>query len=195
MQGRFHYYEGYSVGEVTYGVRTLKLLGIEKLIITNAAGGVNKKFKPGDLMVITDHINNTGTNALIGENIDEFGPRFPDLTFAYDKEFIKLAEKMGKKVGVSVKRGIYCGNAGPSYETPAEIKMMRKWGADAVGMSTVPEVIAAAHAGIKTLGISCITNMASGILDQALTHTEVMETAVSVKQKFGALVKEILKAI
>ncbi|HPN30103.1 MAG TPA: purine-nucleoside phosphorylase [bacterium] len=193
MQGRFHYYEGYSVEEVTYGVRTLKMLGVEKLIITNAAGGVNKKFKPGDLMLITDHINNTGTNALIGDNIDELGPRFPDLTFAYDREYVKLAERLSRKAGVSVKRGIYCGNAGPSYETPAEIKMMRKWGADAVGMSTVPEVIAAAHAGMRTLGISCITNMASGILDQALTHTEVMETANSVKLKFEILVKEIIK--
>ncbi|HPP87553.1 MAG TPA: purine-nucleoside phosphorylase [bacterium] len=193
MQGRFHYYEGYSISEVTYGVRTMKLLGINKLIITNAAGGANKKFKPGDLMIITDHINNMGTNPLIGDNLDIFGPRFPDLTFAYDREYIKETLKIAKKIDIKVQTGVYCANTGPSYETPAEIKMMRRWGADAVGMSTVPEVIAAAHAGMRVLGITCITNMASGILDQELTHTEVMETSKRVKEKFKSLVKKVLE--
>ncbi len=181
MQGRFHYYEGYPIADVTFGVRTMKKLGINKLIITNAAGGVNKKFEPGDLMIITDHINNSGANPLIGENIEEFGSRFPDLSYAYDSEYIELAEKVAKRLKSSIKKGIYCGNTGPSYETPAEIRMMRKWGADAVGMSTVPEVIAAAHAGMRILGISCITNMAAGILNEPLTHKEVMETANNIE--------------
>jgi len=129
---------------------------------------------------------------LIGDNIDEFGPRFPDLTFAYDREYLKLAEKVARKLKIRVQRGVYCGNSGPSYETPAEIKMMRRWGADAVGMSTVPEVIAAAHAGMRNLGIACISNMASGIIEEALTHQEVMETTMRIKEKFKTLVRSIV---
>jgi purine-nucleoside phosphorylase len=168
MQGRFHFYEGYSMEKVTFPVRVMKLLGIEKLIVTNAAGGVNEEFEPGDLMIITDHINYTGTNPLIGANDERFGPRFPDMSEAYNKELNAKATKIATDLGILVKEGVYVGFSGPTYETPAEIRFARNMGGDAVGMSTVPEVIVARHSGIKVLGISCITNMASGILDQPL---------------------------
>jgi purine-nucleoside phosphorylase len=193
MQGRFHYYEGYSLEKVTFPVRVMKELGVKSLIVTNAAGGVNESFSPGDLMVITDHINNTGTNPLIGPNDPKQGVRFPDMSTAYNKTYIDLAKKVAEKLNISLKEGVYVGNTGPSYETPAEIRMLRTVGGDAVGMSTVPEVIVARHSNMEVLGISCISNMAAGILDQPLTHDEVIETTEKVKADFLTFVKEIVK--
>lgn len=193
MQGRFHFYEGYSLEKVTFPVRVMKELGVSTLIVTNAAGGVNESFQPGDLMIITDHINNMGTNPLIGPNDTQLGVRFPDMSEAYCKNLRKLAKDLSFKLNLSVKEGVYVGNTGPTYETPAEIRMLRTLGGDAVGMSTVPEVIVARHSGLKVLGISCISNMAAGILDQPLTHDEVMETTEMVKSNFLSFVKEIIK--
>jgi purine-nucleoside phosphorylase len=195
MQGRFHFYEGYKMQEVVFPVWVMKALGISKLIVTNAAGGVNKSFTPGDLMLIKDHINFAGTNPLMGKNIEEFGPRFPDMSNAFDKELIDVARKCADKNGIAVQTGVYMMFTGPNYETPAEIRMSRVLGGDAVGMSTVPEVMAANHCGMKVLGVSCITNMAAGILDQPLNHQEVMDTAEKVKTKFVTLVKEIVQNI
>ncbi|WP_042458059.1 purine-nucleoside phosphorylase [Neobacillus dielmonensis] len=195
MQGRFHFYEGYSMEKVTFPVRVMKQIGIETLIVTNAAGGVNESFTPGDLMIISDHINNMGTNPLIGPNDTQFGVRFPDLTEAYNKDLRKLAKEIAAQLQINVKEGVYFGNPGPVYETPAEIRMIRVLGGDAVGMSTVPEVIVARHSGMKVLGISCISNMAAGILDQPLTHDEVIETTEKVKANFLAYIKEIVKAL
>lgn len=195
MQGRFHYYEGYPIEQVTFPVRVMKALGVESIIITNAAGGVNKEFTPGDLMIITDHINFTFDNPLIGENHNELGPRFPDMSHAYDKSLIDIAIKSAEKLDLTVRKGVYMWNSGPTYETPAEVRMASFLGADAVGMSTVPEVIAAVHGNIKVLGISCITNMASGILDQPLNHKEVIETSERVKNDFISLIKGILKEL
>lgn len=195
MQGRFHFYEGYDMKNVVFPVRVLNRLGVKNLIVTNAAGGVNTEFAPGDLMIITDHINMAGTNPLIGRNIDEFGPRFPDMSCAYDKEFIKLTEKVALEKGLKIKKGVYLMLTGPSYETPAEIRMVRILGGDAVGMSTVPEVITANHCKMKVLGISCITNMAAGILDQPLKHEEVMETSNRVKDSFKMLIRGIVREI
>lgn len=195
MQGRFHYYEGYSLKEVTYPVRVMQKLGVKILLVTNAAGGVNTDFVPGDLMVIRDHINLVGDNPLIGPNLEEFGPRFPDMSEAYNKPLRKLAEEVAKEAGFKLKKGIYAGLKGPSYETPAEIRYLRAIGADAVGMSTVPEVIVANHGGMKVLGISCITNMAAGVLDVKLDHAEVMEVANQVQTRFLALVKGIIAGI
>jgi purine-nucleoside phosphorylase len=192
MQGRFHYYEGYSMEKVTFPVRVMKEIGVDKLIVTNAAGGVNESFTPGDLMIITDHINNMGTNPLIGPNDSQFGVRFPDMSTAYSKELRKIAKTAAEKLAINVKEGVYVGNPGPVYETPAEIRMVRTMGGDAVGMSTVPEVIVARHAGMDVLGISCISNMAAGILDQPLSHDEVMETTEKVKSSFLSLVNEIV---
>ncbi|OZM57130.1 purine-nucleoside phosphorylase [Lottiidibacillus patelloidae] len=193
MQGRFHFYEGYSLEKVTFPVRVMKEIGVKNIIVTNAAGGVNEDFSAGDLMVITDHINNTSVNPLIGPNDSAFGVRFPDMSDAYNKELSMQALEVGKKLNIPLQKGVYVGNTGPSYETPAEVRMIRKLGGDAVGMSTVPEVIVARHAGMKVLGISCISNMAAGILDQPLTHDEVMETTEMVKENFLSLVKEIIK--
>lgn len=193
MQGRFHYYEGYSLEKVTFPVRVMKELGVKNLIVTNAAGGINENFSPGDLMLITDHINNMGNNPLIGPNNREHGVRFPDLSNAYSKELIELAKVQSQKLNIDIKEGVYVGNTGPSYETPAEIRMLRTLGGDAVGMSTVPEVIVARHSNIRVLGISCISNMAAGILDQPLTHDEVIETTEKVKTNFLTFVKEIVK--
>ncbi|AZR73431.1 purine-nucleoside phosphorylase [Anoxybacter fermentans] len=195
MQGRFHFYEGYSMEEITRPVRSMKLLGIKTLIVTNASGGINENFNVGDLMFIRDHINFMGTNPLIGKNYEEFGPRFPDMTHAYDPELIELGEKVAEKLGISTRKGVYIAVTGPSYETPAEIKAFRRLGADAVGMSTVPEVIVANHMGIRVLGISCITNMAAGVLPQPLDHSEVMETAERTKPKFIKLVRGIVKEV
>ncbi len=195
MQGRFHYYEGYSMDKVTFPVRVMKELGIERLIVTNAAGGVNESFEPGDLMIITDHINNMGTNPLIGPNDSRFGVRFPDMSEAYSKNLRGIAKEVAEKCNITIKEGVYVGNPGPVYETPAEVRMARTMGGDAVGMSTVPEVIVARHSGLEVLGISCISNMAAGILDQPLSHDEVIETTEKVKSSFLLLVNEIVKKI
>jgi len=195
MQGRFHYYEGYSMQEITIPVRVMKLLGINNMIVTNAAGGINRNFDPGDFMIITDHLNLMGDNPLIGENYNEFGPRFPDMSNAYNKELREIAEKTARKEGLTIRNGVYAGMSGPSFETPTEIRKLRKDGADAVGMSTVPEVIVANHMDIDVLGISCITNMAAGILPQPLTHEEVIEITEKVKPEFQKLVRETLKNI
>jgi len=195
MQGRFHYYEGHSMQEVIFPVRMMKLLGADKLVVTNAAGGVNYNFKPGDLMFISDHLNLTGQNPLIGKNLNELGPRFVDMSYAYNKDLLNIAEKAAEYLGIKTQRGVYAALTGPVYETPAEIRMLRILGAEAVGMSTVPEVIAANHMGMKVLGISCITNMAAGILDQPLCHDEVIETSNRVKDNFIRLMKEIIREI
>lgn len=192
MQGRFHYYEGYSLKEVTFPVRAMIGLGIESIIVTNAAGGTNPEYNPGDLMIITDHINFTGQNPLMGENLDELGPRFVDMTWAYNKDYINVAREAGERLGLDLKEGVYMWFTGPTYETPAEIKLARILGADAVGMSTVPEVIVANHQKINVLGLSCITNMAAGILDQPLSHEEVVQTSMRVKDNFENLLIEII---
>jgi purine-nucleoside phosphorylase len=192
MQGRFHYYEGYSFDKVTFPVRVMRELGVETLIVTNAAGGVNKSFSPGDLMIISDHINNMGSNPLIGPNDSRLGARFPDMSEAYTKELRNIAKDIAAHLNIKIQEGVYVGNTGPSYETPAEIKCLRILGGDAVGMSTVPEVIVARHSGMKVLGISCISNMAAGILDQPLTHDEVIETTERVKANFLSYVKALV---
>jgi len=193
MKGRFHYYEGFSLDEVTFPVRVMKALGIENLIITNACGAVNKDFTPGDLMLITDHINLVGTNPLIGPNNDELGTRFPDLSETYSKVLRNTALSVADGLNMKLQQGVYACWSGPTYETPAEIRMIRVLGADAVGMSTVPEAIVAKHGGMNVLGISCLTNMACGILDQPLNHDEVLEVASQVRTKFAQLVKGILE--
>ncbi|MFB6465932.1 purine-nucleoside phosphorylase [Cytobacillus sp. Hz8] len=195
MQGRFHYYEGYSFDKVTFPVRVMKELGVETIIVTNAAGGVNESFSPGDLMLLSDHINNMGSNPLIGPNDPKFGVRFPDMSESYSKELRQIAKEIAQKLQIQIQEGVYVGNTGPTYETPAEIRMIRSWGGDAVGMSTVPEVIVARHSGMKVLGISCISNMAAGILDQPLNHEEVIETTGKVKVNFLKFVKELVKEI
>ncbi len=195
MQGRFHFYEGYSLEQVTFPIRMMKAMGVQTLIITNASGGINMDYQPGDLMMIKDHINLTGRNPLIGPNEDAFGVRFPDMSTAYDPDYRELAHKVAKQNGIDVQDGVYVGLTGPTYETPAEIRMLRILGADAVGMSTVPEVIVARHAGIRVLGISCISNMAAGILPQPLSHAEVMETAEKVKTTFLRLMRGIIEEL
>ena len=195
MKGRFHYYEGFTLDEVTFPVRVMKALGIENVIVTNAAGAVNTNFTPGDLMLITDHLNLVGTNPLIGPNNDELGTRFPDMSTAYNPGLLEIAKNVANKLDLTLQQGVYAWLSGPTYETPAEIRMVRTLGADAVGMSTVPEAIVATHGGMKVLGISCMTNMAAGILDQPLNHDEVIDIAGKVKVKFVELVKGILKEI
>jgi purine-nucleoside phosphorylase len=198
MQGRLHYYEGYSMNDIVYPVRLMRLLGIKKLIITNAAGGINPGFSPGDLMVLTDHINFSGRNPLIGKNMDELGTRFPDMSRVYSEDLIKTALSAGVETGIRLQKGVYAWMTGPSYETPAEIRLLKMLGADAVGMSTVPEAIAARHAGMDVLGISCITNMtsgAAGILDQPLSHNEVIETAKKVEMDFARLIRKIVEKL
>lgn len=195
MQGRFHFYEGYTLQQTTFPIRVMKLLGVETLIVTNAAGGVNTSYQPGDLMVITDHINLTGQNPLIGENLHEFGDRFPDMSNAYTAELRSLFKTLAAQDGIQVREGVYAGMTGPSYETPAEIRMLRTIGADAIGMSTVPEVIVASHCRMRVLGISCISNMAAGILPQPLSHAEVMETAERVKATFMQLINQFIEAV
>jgi purine-nucleoside phosphorylase len=195
MQGRFHFYEGWSLDEVTFPVRVMKALGVEILIVTNAAGGINPEWNAGDLMLITDHINFTGQNPLIGPNESEIGPRFPDMSNGYNRELRATAKEVAANLGITLREGVYAGVSGPSYETPAEIRMLRVLGGHAVGMSTVPEVIVANHAGLKVLGITCISNMAAGILDQPLSHHEVMETAEKAKASFISLVKAIVEKL
>lgn len=192
MQGRFHFYEGYSMQEVTFPVRVMKLLGVSSMIITNACGGMNADFSPGDLMIISDHINMTGTNPLIGPNETEFGPRFPDMSAAYTKEYIPVVEEIATSLNLKLQKGVYAGISGPTYMTAAELIMLRKLGGDVVGMSTVPEVIVASHMGMKVLGISCITDMAIGEELEGVTHEQVMEIANRTKPKFIQLVKEVL---
>lgn len=191
MKGRFHYYEGYEMDSAAYGIRVMKLLGINNVVITNAAGGINEKYKQGCLMIITDHIGFIGASPLRGPNIEEFGTRFPDMTEIYNKDLIELAEECSKKLSIQVNKGVYCFAQGPQYETPAEIRAMRIFGADAVGMSTVPEAVAANHAGMKILGISCITNMAAGMTGQPLSHQEVIETSKMVRAEFLEYIKDI----
>lgn len=196
LQGRIHYYEGHTMDEVTFAVRVMKLLGVETYILTNAAGGIDTSFKAGDIMLITDHINFMGTNPLIGKNYDDFGVRFPDMTYCYSRELVSLAEKIAEETGVEIKKGVYAAMTGPSYETPAEIRMLRVLGADAVGMSTVPEAIVACHCGMKVLGISCITNMAAGVFDKPLDHSEVIETSRIMQDNFIKVLRgTILKLI
>lgn len=192
MQGRFHFYEGYSMKEVTFPVRVMKGLGVETLVVTNACGGINASFQAGDLMVIEDHLNMTGTNPLIGPNDEKLGPRFPDMSRAYDPELIGLAEQTADRLGISIQKGVYAGISGPSFMTPAELKMLRTLGADALGMSTVPEVIVANHTGIRVLGISCVTDMAIAEELEPLTHEQVVATADRTRPKFIKLVKEIV---
>jgi purine-nucleoside phosphorylase len=193
LQGRAHLYEGYSIAEVAFPIRILGALGIRLLIVTNAAGGINTDFRPGDLMLITDHINMMGMNPLAGPNFDELGPRFPDMSEAYDGAMRNIALEAAREKGMTLRQGVYIGLPGPSYETPAEIRMCRALGADVVGMSTVPEVIVANHMGMRVLGISCITNMAAGILPQRLTHKEVLDTTSAAGEKFQSLLQGIIR--
>ena len=194
MQGRVHYYEGHDLGTVTFPIRTLIRLGARTLIITNAAGGIAERFEIGTLMLIRDHLNLFGANPLRGHNDSRLGPRFPDLSEAYSAKLRSLARRAGDKIRVSLEEGVYTGLAGPSYETPAEIEMLRRLGGDAVGMSTVPEVIVANHMGARVLGISCITNMAAGAGPE-LSHDDVTETAKLVESTFAALLTGILKEL
>ena len=193
MQGRVHLYEGYSVKEVSFPIRVFARMGVKAVILTNAAGGI--KFTQGRLVVISDHINLQGVNPLTGFNDERFGQRFPDMSSAYDKRFREMAVGQGNRLGIGIDEGVYAALAGPSYETPAEIRYLRTIGADLVGMSTVPEVIAARHSDMRVLGISCVTNAAAGILDQPLNHREVLETAARVKGDFVALLKAVLPRI
>lgn len=193
MSGRVHFYEGYGMRQVVFPVRVLLRLGIRSLIITNAAGGINRSYHAGDLMLITDHINLLGGNPLTGPNLEEFGPRFPDMSEIYDSKLRKLALAKASQLGLTLRQGVYVATAGPSYETPAEIEMFRRLGADAVGMSTVPEAIAANHAGARILGISCITNMAAGVLAQKLDHQEVLTTAARTREVLTRLLSEVIQ--
>lgn len=195
MQGRNHFYEGHSMQDVTYPIKVMKKLGVKTVIITNAAGAINKSFRPGDLMVITDHINLMGTNPLIGANDPDLGVRFPDMSEVYNKNLIKIVDAAGRLLKIDLKHGVYVATTGPSYETPAEIKMARFMGGDAAGMSTVPEAIVANYCGMKVIGISCISNFATGISSKKLSHEEVIETTEKVKAKFKELVLLLLKNI
>lgn len=195
LAGRMHFYEGHDMRAVVHLARVAGRLGIKTLVVTNAAGGVNTSFTPGDLMLITDHINLMGGNPLLGPNIEELGPRFPDMSEAYPESLRDKAKEVGKGLGLSLKEGVYLALSGPTYETPAEIRMLRILGADAVGMSTVPEVIAMSHMNIPVLGISCITNMAAGVIKQKLTHQEVMDTTARVQEQFTKLVLGVLETL
>jgi len=192
MQGRFHFYEGYSLEQVTFPTRVLKLLGVHTIVLTNAAGALNIGFAPGSLMVISDHLNLLGDNPLRGENDERFGPRFPDLTSVYAPELQSLVIDEASAMGLEMRRGIYAALAGPSYETPAEIHMLRGLGADAVGMSTVPEAIVARHMNMRVAGISCITNLAAGVSDELVDHSQVMATGERVRVQFSELLRRIL---
>lgn len=192
MQGRFHFYEGYSMEEVTFPVRVMKELGVGLMVITNACGGMNKSFQPGDLMIITDHLNMTGANPLIGPNENDLGPRFPDMSHAYTPLLITSVEKIANSLEINVQKGVYAGVTGPTYMSGAELIMLRNLGGDVVGMSTVPEVIVARHAGMKVIGISCVTDMAIGEEIVGITHEQVVEVANRTKPKFIKLVKKIV---
>ncbi len=194
MQGRFHYYEGYGMDQVVFPIQVMHALGIKNLLVTNAAGGVNTSFKPGDLMLITDHIKLTTESPMRGPNNDKLGPRFFDMSSTYDKALMAVARKQASNLGMQLQEGVYMFFAGPSYETPAEVRAARILGSDAVGMSTAPEAIAASHMRMKVLGISCITNMAAGILDQPLNHEEVMETSEKVKEAFASLIRGVTRS-
>ncbi len=195
MQGRVHFYEGYPMSDVVLPIRVMHALGAKKLILTNAAGGMNTGFKAGDLMLITDHISTFVPSPLIGANLEELGPRFPDMSEVYDKELREVARKVAKNQDISLQEGVYVQLSGPNYETPAEINMLQKFGADAVGMSTVCEAMVANHMGMKICGISCITNMASGMSTQQLDHKEVQETADRVSDAYRRLIGGIIKEI
>jgi purine-nucleoside phosphorylase len=195
MQGRVHLYEGYSAKEVTFPIRVFSRMGVKAVILTNAAGGIKQEFTQGRLVLISDHINLQGVNPLSGPNDELFGPRFPDMTHAYDKKFRELTMAEGRLLGINLGEGVYAALAGPCYETPAEIRYLRCIGADLVGMSTVPEVIVARHSGMRVLGISCITNAAAGILDQPLDHKEVLETAERIKGQFIGLLRAMIPDI
>jgi purine-nucleoside phosphorylase len=195
MQGRTHLYEGYSAGQISFPIRVFGRMGIRAVILTNAAGGINRGYGQGALVAISDHINLQGQNPLMGPNDERFGPRFPDLTEAYSKAYREMAMRLADKLGKPIYQGVYAALAGPSYETPAEIRYLRNIGADLVGMSTVAEVIAARHMGLKVLAISCVTNMAAGILDQPLNHEEVLETAERVRGDFVALLRALIAEI
>ena len=201
LQGRIHLYEGYSMQQIAFTIQVLGLLGIQGLIVTNAAGGLNPEYRPGDLMLIADHINLMGSNPLIASdpwsatNFDKPGSRFPDMSDAYNSGMREIALDVAGRLGITIRQGVYLGVTGPSYETPAEIRMYRTLGADAVGMSTVPEVIVAVHMGIPVLGISCITNMAAGMEPRKITHSDVLKTTKKVEEKFHSLLNGIIKAV
>lgn len=195
LQGRIHYYEGLPQKEITLPIRVLAALGVKTLVLTNACGGVNLSFKPGDLMLISDHINFSGSNPLIGANLDAFGPRFPDMSDLYTASLRKAIKEVAVNNGISLQEGVYAMYSGPNYETPAEIRMFRTMGADTVGMSTVPEALVAGHCGMQVVGISCITNMAAGVLPVKLSHAEVVETAARVHDVFQKLIDIILTVI
>jgi purine-nucleoside phosphorylase len=192
LAGRAHLYEGYSAREVTFGIRELGRRGVKSLVLTNAAGGINEKYRPGDLVLISDHINLLGTNPLTGPNDDLIGPRFPDMTEAYSREYRQIAKHAGHELGIVLEEAVYVAVPGPSYETPAEIRYMRTIGADLVGMSTVPETIVANHMGMRVLAISCVTNAAAGILPQKLVHQEVLETGARVRDTLVKLLRAVL---
>lgn len=195
MQGRFHYYEGYTMDVVTFPIRVMKLLGIENLLVSNAAGGINNTFKVGDLMIIKDHINNL-PNPLIGQNVEMFGPRFPDMTRAYDREFITKAKAITQELGIPVKEGVYVGLTGPSYETPAEYMFWSRVGGDAIGMSTVPEVIVARHAGIRVFGMSVITNEGYHFADDFVNDAQdVIDAANAASEKMGRIFSELVRQL
>jgi purine-nucleoside phosphorylase len=195
LSGRAHYYEGHDLPTVVFGTRVMARLGVKRIVLTNAAGGINTGFAQGALMVIDDHINMLGSNPLVGPNDDRFGPRFPDMSEVYSARLRRIADEAAKARGIPLAHGVYVAVHGPSYETPAEIRFFRTIGADAIGMSTVPEAIAARHMGVEVLGISCITNMAAGVLPQPLVHDEVMETARRVRGSFISLIEGILERV
>lgn len=195
MQGRLHYYEGHSMEAITFPIRVMKALGVKELIITNTSGGINNAYKPGDIMVISDHINMIGTNPLIGPNYEELGVRFQDLTHAYPADLRKIAHRAAANQGITLQEGVYVGWMGPTFETPAEIRMMRMIGGDAVGMSTIPEVIVANHAGLNVLALSCVCNMAAGILPDPVTAEEVYEGANQLKGILTEIVRAILQSL
>lgn len=195
MQGRFHYYEGHPIQKVVFPIKVMKKLGVKTIILTNAAGGVNPAFNPSDLMIITDHINHMNVNPLIGPNDNEMGERFPDMSEVYSPKLVELTKKTAAKLGIDVQEGVYMALTGPSYETPAEVRMARIVGADAVGMSTVPEAIIAKWAGMNVIGISCICNSAAGVSTVALSHADVIHAAGIAKERFKKLVKEVVKEL
>jgi len=195
LAGRAHLYEGYTAAQVSFGIRELARRGVRSVILTNAAGGVNLSYKPGDLVLVSDHINLLGVNPLTGPNDDSLGPRFPDMSEAYSREYREIAKSAARELGFEMAEGVYAAVPGPSYETPAEIRYLRTIGADLVGMSTVPETIAANYLGMKVLAISCVTNMAAGILPQKLSHVEVMETGERVRETLSALLRSIVRKL